>query len=176
MDKKTIVVSAIIIVGLLAFFLSPKFLGISPWPTEILALILSGIAIIISVLTFSRTQKTSMMPVLVFVRRSEKIWQIQNVGKGPAVTVKIADRDHKDNKWNAILFSPIAAGASLNLDTLGTETDFGAVYTDIKGNVYSSLYIKNINEFFEKNKFPEWKPHSTEWQRKESRENTRKMF
>ena len=163
MNNKIIISLAIIIVVLLALFLVTKFLGI---PTEIFTLISSLIAIIFSAYMFFRTQKTSMIPVLVFVRVSEKKWQIQNVGKGPAVTVTIADKP--DGKWRPLFFSPMAAGASLNLDALETKTDFGAVYTDINGDVYSTRFIKHIHIFSEGNLFPEWEePTHAHWQLKE---------
>jgi hypothetical protein len=62
------------------------------------------------------------------------------------------------------------------LDTLEKDTDYGAVYTDIKGNTYSSSCVKNINEFFERDQFPEWKPYTTEWERRKMREEIRRMF
>jgi hypothetical protein len=181
-DKKTFTLSAIIIVCailflfLFLFILTAKFFGITISLAEIVSLSLSGIAIIFSVSTFFRKQKTDTMPVLVFVRQSEMVWLLQNVGKGPAITVKVSDKNSQ-GKWDdGTLFSPIAAGASLKLDTLEKDTDYRAVYTDIKGSIYSSLCIKNINEFFEKDKFPDWKPYATEWQRRKSREDIRKMF
>jgi hypothetical protein len=179
-DKKTFTLSAIIIVCtilfLFLFILTANPPGTTISLAEIVSLSLSGIAIIFSVSTFFRKQKTDTMPVLVFVRQSEMVWLLQNVGKGPAITVKVSDKNSQ-GKWDdGTLFSPIAAGASLKLDTLEKDTDYRAVYTDIKGSIYSSLCIKNINEFFEKDKFPDWKPYATEWQRRKSREDIRKMF
>lgn len=98
---------------------------------------------------------------MVFVQRFQKTWQIQNIGNGPAITSLIGDRTH-EGKWSVVSYGPIAAGVSLDLDLSENKTDFGAVYRDIKGNTYSSRCIHNINEFFEKNKFPEWKAFITE--------------
>lgn len=116
------------------------------------------------------------MPVLVFVRRSEKIWQIQNVGQGPAISVKIGDKDKNDEWKHVILFYPIAAGASIDLPWLPYGMELGAVYTDVKGNTYSSLCSRNINQIFEHNEFPDWKASITEWEYNEMRKEMQKHF
>jgi len=175
MSKRILIFSLIAIICLILFLVTANFIGIPIRLTEATSLLLSTIAIAISVITFSRTQKTVIMPVLVFVQKAENIWHIENVGKGPAITVKIASKN-KEGKWDVVLFSPIAAGATLNISILEKDTDYGAVYTDIKGNIYSSIYTNNVNEFFEKNMFPEWKAYITEWRRKQIREELRRNF
>jgi hypothetical protein len=130
---------------------------------SVLSLMFSAVAVIVAYYSFVRTHKTSIMPVLIFVRRSEKIWQIQNVGKGPAISVKIGDKNRND-EWKALTqFYPIAAGASLDLPWQSYGIELGAVYTDVKGNIYSSLCSRNINHIFEHNEFPDWEASINWW-------------
>ena len=169
MDKKQSIISMIIIVCTILFLVIARVLGVSISVIEIITLVISEIAIIISILTFIRTQKTSIRPVLVFVHRFQKTWQIQNVGNGPALNSLIGDRT-QEGKWSSVLYGPIAAGASLDLDLSENKTEFRAVYYDIKGNAYTSQCIHNIHGFYETNKFPEWKADITERRVKEIRD------
>jgi hypothetical protein len=175
MDKKSLIISAIVIIFTALFLFILVSLGFSISVMEIISVVFSEIAIIVSIFTFSRMQKTSTMPVLVFVHRFQKTWQIQNIGNGPAITSIIGDRI-RDGKWNIVCYFPIAAGASLDLDLSENKTDFGVVYKDIKGNTYSSRCINNINEFFETNIFPEWKTYMTEWRVKEIHNEIKKYL
>jgi hypothetical protein len=166
MIKKSIMfIVVIIFVPIGIFIISNNYFGIILSLSEILSLVFSGIAICISLFIFIRTQRTNTMPVLVFVQKSEKTWLLQNVGVGPALIV-LAANNVSQGKCFPILFPPISAGAFIELNIFEKDANHGAVYTDIKGNYYSSLCVKNKNEFFERNKYPEWKPFLTEWQQK----------
>ena len=142
----------------------------------IISIIVSIIAIVVSYYSFRKSHKVSTMPVLIFSRRSEKIWQIQNVGQGPAVSLTVGYK-HDDGKWGSIVRCyPIAAGASIELPWINQAIELGATYTDINGNTYSSICRSSVNQVYKNNRFPDWKVGLDEYGMREMRSRYKNMF
>lgn len=105
-----------------------------------------------------KTFKTGLMPILVFSRRTNGNWQIENVGNGPAINVVIADGT-KTRDWVSIVRCfPIAAGAKVELTWLVSAYELAAVYFDSEGEVFTSKCCSNENSICKGNKYPAWDP------------------
>lgn len=125
---------------------------------SILSLIISVVAVFISYYLFRKAQIANIMPVLVFTRRSETIWQIENVGRGPALSIAVGDKEDNGNwRWSVRCY-PIAAGGSIEVPWPSPGDELITSYKDVKGKAYSTLCSMNDNEFYEENKFPDLKP------------------
>jgi hypothetical protein len=124
----------------------------------ILSLILSALAILISCLLFRKTQIANVMPVLVFTRRSESVWQIENVGRGPALSIAVGDKE-ESGKWRwSVRCHPIAAGATIQVPWPSPGDELMTSYKDVKGKAYSTLCSMSENVFYQRNMFPDLKP------------------
>lgn len=148
-----------------------------------LPVLISLTALGFSIYTFRKNQRVGVMPILVFVRRTSKIWYVQNIGKGPAIAVEIASRrsGSTGDQWmDVITFHPIAEGGSIDLDLIYLKNglEFGAYYKDIKGRSYSSLYINGTNQFFERKikEFSNWQSHHMEFHLRETEEEYKNFF
>ena len=128
--------------------------------------LIAFLAVFISYYTFKRTIKNEVRPVLVFTRRSATLWQIQNIGKGPAIRVVIGEklRDGKMTKWGTIANCyPISASADISLTWIEDGFEFAAVYTDIHGESFTTHFKAGRNMVYEKNLFPKWVVNRDEW-------------
>jgi len=129
----------------------------------LISIVIAATAVGISICSFRKTQRANIMPVLVFTRRSESRWQIENVGQGPALSITVGDKEQSGQwRWRVRCF-PIAAGASIELPWPTAGDQFVASYTNVRGKAYSTLCSMNENHFFEKNKFPDLIPTIDEW-------------
>jgi hypothetical protein len=130
-------------------------------PIAIISLVLSATAIGLSYYWSHKTHQASIMPVLVFSRKSETRWQIQNVGQGPALAIVVGDRE-KGGKWGyKVNFYPIAAGAEIELPWLNPSDELVASYKDVNGRAYSCVGGMS-EEFYDSNKFPDLIPTTDE--------------
>ena len=128
--------------------------------------IISFLAVFISYYTFKRTIKNEVRPVLIFTRRSATLWQIQNIGKGPAIQVVIGEklRYKKMTKWGTVANCyPIAANAEISLTWIEDGFEFATVYTDIHGESFSTHFKAGRNMVYDKNLFPKWVVNRHEW-------------
>jgi hypothetical protein len=125
---------------------------------------------------YRKTQRASVMPVLVFVRIAANRWQLANVGQGPALSIVVGDKA-PDGKWgNKVRYFPIAAGAAVDVDSLQHGDQLIAVYTDIRGNTYSSVCSASENHFSRSNEFPDLTPTIDEVALRTMREDYRRKF
>ena len=116
------------------------------------------------------------MPVLVFARLSATRWQLVNVGQGPALSIVVGDKE-QSGKWaNKVRYFPIAAGAAVEVDSLQSGDQLVAVYTDIRGNSYSSICSASENRFSQANEFPDLVPTIDEVTLRTMREDYRRNF
>jgi hypothetical protein len=143
---------------------------------SILSLIVSAIAVFITYVLFRRAQIANIMPVLVFTRRSEAVWQIENVGRGPALSVAVGDKE-ESGKWRwSVRCYPIAAGAAIQVPLPSPGDELMTSYKDIKGNAHSTLCSMSENVFYEENRFPDLKPSIDEYSLAAMIERYRRMF
>ena len=130
------------------------------------SIFLSLAAILLSYYTFKRTLKTEVRPILVFLRRDEAAWQLQNIGNGPAVKLVVADKIREDQlaRWGIIANCyPLATGATISLPWIEGGFEFAATYTDIHGNTFTTHFRHGDNLIFEKNLFPKLQVNHEEW-------------
>lgn len=141
-----------------------RSIDLSEMAISIIALTISLVSIVIAYYSFQREHRTSIVPVLIFSMRSKIAWQVQNVGKGPALDVIIGDGDWNGN-WSIIAQCyPIAAGATVALPWVEHGAELAATYTDIYGHSYTSWCKHDRTQVSEKNLFPKWKPNRREWE------------
>lgn len=113
---------------------------------------------------------------MIATRVAAKRWQLVNVGQGPALSIVVGDKA-QNGKWaNRVQYFPIAAGAAVELDSLQDGDQFVAVYTDIRGNAYSSFCSASENRFSQSNDFPDLTATVDEVTLKTMRENYRRKF
>jgi len=120
--------------------------------------LISLAALAVTCYLYRRTQRASIMPVLVFARIAERQWQMVNVGQGPALSIVVGDKAQGD-KWGfKVRCFPIAAGAKVDLPWLQHGDQLVAVYTDIRGRAYSSVCGMSENRLYQSNKFLDLTP------------------
>jgi hypothetical protein len=130
----------------------------------------------VTIYLFRQTQRANIMPVLVFSRTSAKRWQLANVGNGPALSIVVGDRAPNDNWGTPVRYFPISAGAVVDVDSLQHGDELVAVYTDIRGNFYSTVCTMSDNRFYPSNKFPKLKATVDEVTLRAMREEYRRKF
>jgi hypothetical protein len=150
------------------------------------AIVLSLVAIVISLLAVvvaSLAYQLSKRPALVFLRRSSEentgknIWRVQNIGKGPALNVIIADWINKNERREARKHYPITEKDIIALPWIKEGGILVARYTDVDGNIFSTFCQKDENElhkklvwlpkvwpFYKKENFPKLYPVNREYQ------------
>jgi hypothetical protein len=105
-----------------------------------LSLLVSVVALVISVILFRKTRQASMQPMLIFARHGDdKLWHLQNVGNGPALNLVVID-GHRVNGWaKATNCDALAVGGSIALGWLEIASKLGAAYTDAYGRPYHTI-------------------------------------
>lgn len=140
------------------------------------SLIVSFMALGLSYYSFRKTQRASIMPVLVFSRVSSNRWQLVNVGQGPAISIVVGDKTQQGDWGSRVRYFPISAGAAVDVDSIHDGDQLVAVYTDIRGNAYSSICSSSENRFCESNEFPDLTPTTDEVTLRTMREDYRRKF
>jgi len=136
------------------------------------ALIVSVISLVISGLACWnawQARRTSVIPVLVFTRRSSTEWQIENVGNGPALNVLSREKDF-GGKWKEeiIPLYPIAAKTTINLPWFKSAETLVATYADIHGRSYTATCEKDLSGWEHRNLYPSWKGNQSEWKARQA--------
>jgi|SRR5579864_5731105 len=126
--------------------------------------ILSGVAILVSLVTFvlsftytRRAERIAVRPILAFVYDGSVGWSIKNIGNGPALNVIVAQQ--AGSQWfNLVRIPPMKKDAEFVLNWLEhvNITALGSKYTDLNGNIYSSTCQDDLTRTFETNVFPQW--------------------
>lgn len=144
--------------------------------TKFIPIIISLFGVFLSIYLFRRTEKSNLIPVLIFARISKGSWQIKNVGKGVAMSVIVAEKETED-KWGLqISFYPIASNGEIDVPFTSQGKGLVATYKDIKGNEYSTVCDLFENRFYETNKFPELNKGIDEQSFRDLKEDYRKTF
>ena len=142
----------------------------------IASLLVTVASLALNYFLFRKTQRASIMPVLVFARIATNRRQLANVGQGPALSIVVGDKG-PGGKWgNKVRYFPIAAGAAVELDSLQHGDELVVVYTDIRGNIYTSVCSASENRFFQSNEFPDLTPTIDEVTLRAMREDYRRKF
>ena len=130
---------------------------------SVVSIVISVLAVWLSYYTFRRTLKEGVRPALIFSRRSETLWQIQNVGNGPAISLIVVDMD-RNGEWRTVANCyPLSSGAGTTLQWVEYGYQFAAIYTDINGGFFTTHYMNGQNRLVAKNKFPALKANRDEW-------------
>src|ERR1035438_1267573 len=97
------------------WFISQHFTEL-PAPVQggiLSALISTSIALVIFVLGYIHASR----PILVFVRRPDGLWKIQNIGRGAAFDIRFEDKS-RDGKTKRFRIYPIAEKERIELSSL----------------------------------------------------------
>src|SRR5687767_10306888 len=115
---------------------------------SLVSAIFSAAAVAVAYYWSRRGHEAAIRPVLVFTRRHPTLWQVENVGTGPAVSLVIGDRDG-DGTWKQIVNCyPIAPGAAVELPWVRYGDQYGAVYTDVHGKTFTTICSENRNTIY----------------------------
>ena len=140
------------------------YLPTVPTVLSVLAFLISSLALYLSRKQFARNQQTSIVPVLAFTRRDSQVWELKNIGRGPAVKVLVGSRD-KDGNWPTICrHYHIGVGNSVFLKWIKKKDGdhVAATYEDFESRQYSVHFHGAETEWHERNIFPEWKANKRE--------------
>jgi len=131
----------------------------------LVALALSAISLAASIWTFTRVEKRSVRPVLVFRVGPDATWVIENVGNGPAMNVLVGEQSWQNKTWDRIIqCNPIAVRDSITLPWLREARELAATYTDVSGRRYTSWCQSHLTEVLDGNKFGGWEPTGREYE------------
>lgn len=106
---------------------------------------ISLLAVVLSYYAFRKTLREGIRPVLIFSRRTGALWQIENVGSGPAIDLVIADRDTTGEWRSCTRCYPLAVGAVAELVWIAHGSQLVAEYWDVRGAVFTTSYQDGIN-------------------------------
>jgi hypothetical protein len=145
--------------------------------------VISAISAIISALTsilaiglayhaFQNTIRASARPVLVFTMTSDIVWQVQNVGTGPAIMVTIGDKWLGQDWGTVVTCHAMAPGAVTTLPWIHEGAEIAAVYRDVFNKFHTTRCKEGRNEALRGNKFSGWSPKWTEWELKVGQDPT----
>lgn len=132
---------------------------------DVLSIILSGLALVVSLVTFGLNYKTSLdnsvlarKPVLIFEYESKDGWGLRNIGTGPALNVLVAQRG-QDGKWfYPVRIPPLSKEGRFPLKWLGhiNSTDLGATYSDTENLPYTAICANDLSKVAEGTGFGPW--------------------
>lgn len=137
--------------------------------------IISGVAAGISALTsvlaialtyhaFRNTIRAAARPVLVFTLTTDIVWQVKNVGTGPAITVTVGDKWLSSDWSTVVRCHALAPGETTLLPWVHEGAGLAAVYKDVFNKQYTTTCAEGFNEAVSGNKFKKWQPTWTEWE------------
>lgn len=127
---------------------------------------LSVVALIFSFLSFRRSHRTGIRPVLVFSNDSfdegsQTTWVVENAGNGPALNVvlcgggSLVDLDAS----KAVVIPSMTRGSRERLGFISRRLVFVAKYTDVEGQKYTTTCADNVNQLFERDVYPSLAGH-----------------
>ena len=132
-----------------------------------IAIVISLVSLLFSVVAFARTQRASVRPVLVFTLGSDRVWMMKNIGRGPAMDVLVGEQT-EDGIWTQVIrCNPIAAGEATSLPWLEYAWELAATYRDVDNRDYTSRCRDHLNKTVTRNEFPDWTPMNREFERRE---------
>jgi hypothetical protein len=167
----------------ISYVLHCNALTVSDIVLHMLAIIISAVAVLVSVVSFlfsyrasQRAERRARMPVLCLFP-GEAGWQVRNVGNGPALNIIIAQgRGSKQNKdlinlgegvvssevWlNPVHLRPMSAGDIQSVPWKYQTSGIGISYRDSLSFPYTMKTSKIGSSVMEGVQIPEW-PH-TDW-------------
>lgn len=127
---------------------------------DYLNVVVAGMALLVSCFAYWFARKTAIeeiRPVLVFTYDNKRGWILQNIGKGPALNIVIAQK--KNECWfNPVRIPPLSANSEFILAWLDhvNDTGLGATYDNFQDRSYSSTCSKDLSRVFTKNKLRAW--------------------
>ncbi len=134
-------------------------------PKDIISVVLSGIALIVSILAFAlnyrhirRASILARKPVLAFEYDGNRGWVLNNVGSGPALNVVVAQKKVKGEWFNPVRIPPLAKDGEFVLGWLGhvNTTGLGATYTDSEDFPYTATCGNDLSRVGEGVLFGPW--------------------
>ena len=136
-----------------------------PWNKDTVSAVLSSLALIVSILTFTlnyrfarRAATVARKPVLVFEYDGASGWVLKNVGSGPALNTIVAQKQVKGAWFNPVRVPPLAKDGKMVLSWLGhvNTTGLGATYSDFEEVTYTSTCGNDLSQVFQGAHFGPW--------------------
>ncbi len=132
----------------------------------ILSSAISIVALFFSFVSFRRSHRTGIRPVLVFSNDSfdegtTTTWAVENAGNGPALNVVLcggASLQQLDS-GEAVIVPSMSKGSKERLSFISRRHAFVAKYTDVDGVVYTTTCSNNMNRLSEKDLYPSLTGH-----------------
>lgn len=112
-------------------------------------------ALCLSLFQYRFSRSTTDRPVLVFALASSACWRVANVGSGPAVNLKMADRGRAGESQKVVNCAPLAVGGHIDVPWLDAGHELVAIYTDVHGREYTTTCQGNVNRIVRKNAIPQ---------------------
>jgi hypothetical protein len=111
-----------------------------------LALVISVVALGMSVWQAWRGEAISMRPLLVFAYEPDSGWSVRNVGNGPAMNVLVAEKGPSGPWRNPMRLPAISAGGVREINWLDNPNvrSLGATYSDFANRKYT-LNVSTIS-------------------------------
>jgi hypothetical protein len=128
---------------------------------EVWAVVVSIVALIISIQTSWKTSRESRRPIFVFEYNEEKGWQVRNVGPGPGMNVILAQGDVAAGKvrWkNPVRIPPLAKDNVFEIHWCRDDNRhaLGVCYQDYAGKQYFSKCQSDLTTMPLDCEFPAW--------------------
>jgi len=135
------------------------WLALKQIPTPLFTTVISAtVAWLVSLYSYRR----NVRPVLVFTKRGQSTWHLENVGSGPAVNVLVSDSGKKGEWIAATRYHSIGVKDRAELFGINYADSLGAKYSDINGKWYSSICIDSETTIYRKDVLPKWEAIFTE--------------
>lgn len=125
----------------------------------------SMLALLFSVISFYRSYKTTIQPIIIFCndaadKENITTWYAKNVGYGPAINVVLMGGDTIKimGDEDSFIVPAMEVGMKERLNFLKKRNALVATYRDIKGRPYTTVCVQSNNKVYEKNLFPKVSP------------------
>ena len=124
-------------------------------PPAIISAVIGGV---VAWLVSNYNYRRNVRPVLIFTKRAQSFWHLENVGSGPAVNVLICD-SKTDGKWKfPTRYHSLGVRDKAELLSSPSTDSFAVRYSDINGKWYATTCIDSQTKIHAKDVFRDWEP------------------
>lgn len=133
----------------------------TPTIASISSCVVAFLALFFSIISFRRSHRTSIRPVLIFSNEASgemgsTTWFVANVGNGPALNVMLCGGKSLTelDVENAVIAPAFDKGFKTKVSFIAQRVALVAKYNDIHGAIYTSTCCGNTNRIYERDKYP----------------------
>lgn len=129
---------------------------------SLFSLVISIVALVVSLIIYRENRKLTVKPVLVFLRRSSDKWVLSNVGNGPALNILLGKKGWESKRWESFTHCyPIPANDEVELNWLSGAA-LAVVYQDVDRREYTTKIQYDRNTIEDGNSFKSMWPKLNE--------------